>query len=193
YISLRMNALALKTRLRDRLRARKFELDPIERMGRKFTHNTHKLHAQTDSSVRRRDPTIQEVARAYNKLCDEMTKLAREKKAPSGSICPVKVPLERLFSLDVDDTIWQDIGLTDDPPPSPTTTSDQTTTPPQLPPAWLSKEEVRDGIKAMLERDRCVEEEARLVHERRAMQFWFHEEWRALSDGINSTGRSIFN
>lgn len=35
YVGLRMNALALKSRLRDRLRSRKFELDPIERMVRK--------------------------------------------------------------------------------------------------------------------------------------------------------------
>lgn len=36
YFSLRMNAMALKTRLRDKLRSRKFELDPVERMARKF-------------------------------------------------------------------------------------------------------------------------------------------------------------
>ncbi|TFK61658.1 hypothetical protein BDN72DRAFT_934724 [Pluteus cervinus] len=180
YISFRMNALALKTQLRDRLRARKFELNPIERMGRKFTHNTQKLHTHTDGSVRRRDPTIQQIARAYNKLCDEMNKLAQQKKALVGSICPVKVPLDRLFSLDVDDSIWQDIGLNDE---TPSPTGDQTAkSPSPLPPLWLSNEKVRDGIKAMLERDRCIEEEMRLVHERRAMQVWFHEEWTVVND-----------
>ena len=55
--------------------------------------------------------------------------------------------MDKLFSLDVDDDIWQDIGLTE--------TDDSTD-----PPLWLSDENVRMGIRAMLEMDRCQEEEA---------------------------------
>jgi hypothetical protein len=41
----------------------------------------------------------------------------------------------------------------------------------------LSDERVREGIKLLLEHDRCEEEEVRLIRERRAMQEWMQEEW----------------
>ena len=59
---------------------------------------------------------------------------------------PIHIDMEHLFSLDVDDDIWQDIGLTE------TDNSGD-------PPLWLCDENVRDGIRAMLEQDRCLEEE----------------------------------
>lgn len=52
------------------------------------------------------------------------------------------------------------------------------------PPLWLSDERVRTGIKAMLELDRCNEEDARLRRERRALQVWFAEEWEVVSRAI---------
>jgi hypothetical protein len=45
------------------------------------------------------------------------------------------------------------------------------------PPQWLSSEAVRQGIKFLLEYDRCLEEEIRLTRERCAMQEWMREEW----------------
>jgi hypothetical protein len=49
-----------------------------------------------------------------------MQKLISEGKAPSGAIIPEKVIMTRLFALDFNDAIWQDIGLADeesaDPP-----------------------------------------------------------------------------
>ncbi|TFK58292.1 hypothetical protein BDN72DRAFT_782285, partial [Pluteus cervinus] len=172
FLALRMNAYALKIRLRERLRSRKFELDPVERTVRKSA-NHRKLTTHTESSIQRRDPTIKQIARSYNKLCDEMKALALQNKAPEGSICPSTIPTEGLFSLDVDDAIWDDAGLTD---------STYTT-----PPLWLSNEGVRSGIKAILERDRCLEEEIRLRHERRAMQSWFHEEWAVTTHAHTQT------
>ena len=55
-----------------------------------------------------------------------------------------------ISTLDVDDSIWQDIGLTED---------DGSTEPPP----WLGDEDVHDGIKFMLEEDRCEEEQKWLV------------------------------
>ena len=66
--------------------------------------------------------------------------------------------------MDVDDDIWQDIGLAE---------TDGSTDPP----LWLCDEDIRTGIKAMLELDRCLEEEPRLLMERRSLQEWFAEEW----------------
>ena len=59
---------------------------------------------------------------------------------------PTHIHMDKLFSLDVDDDIWQDIGLTE---------TDESTDPP----LWLCNEDVRTGIKVMLELDRCLEEE----------------------------------
>lgn len=39
FIQLRMNALAIKTRLREKIRARKFELDRVERSFRRQQFN----------------------------------------------------------------------------------------------------------------------------------------------------------
>lgn len=77
----------------------------------------------------------------------------------------------------MDDAIWQDIGLTDAVVGAP--------------PLWLADNDVRSGILAMLELDRCVEEEARLRHERRAMQEWFAEEWKILNLGIEVTSKTF--
>ncbi|KAG2155941.1 uncharacterized protein EDB93DRAFT_1073135, partial [Suillus bovinus] len=57
--------------------------------------------------------------------------------------------------LDVDDDIWQDIGLDDDT---------------LNPLAWLSDNTVRNGIWLQLEVDWCNEEEARLMRERTVIQ-----------------------
>lgn len=45
------------------------------------------------------------------------------------------------------------------------------------PPAWLANDAVRDGIRALLLKDRCEEEIIRLNKERDALQEWFAEEW----------------
>ncbi|KAJ7659649.1 hypothetical protein DFH06DRAFT_917907, partial [Mycena polygramma] len=49
------------------------------------------------------------------------------------------------------------------------------------PPLWLKSEAVRDGIKAMLQLDRCLEEEPRLFHECQALRYWLSEEWDAVA------------
>ncbi|KAF4586576.1 hypothetical protein EYR40_010588 [Pleurotus pulmonarius] len=73
--------------------------------------------------------------------------------------------IDNLYSLDVDDDIWQDIGLQNDNDTS------------AEPPDWLSKDSVRNGIKGILLKDWCDEEDTRLVHERCALQEWFSEKW----------------
>lgn len=47
-------------------------------------------------------------------------------------------------------------------------------------PDWLGNEDFRKGIKAMVELDRCIEEEYRLSREHCAMQEWMFEEWQTL-------------
>ncbi|KAJ7495179.1 hypothetical protein FB451DRAFT_1335860 [Mycena latifolia] len=152
YLHLRMNARALKRRLRDRLRSRKFELDK-------------KLYAHTESAVKCREPTISKLNNDYNKLCAQMSKLIKEKKAPRGTIALLPIPAKGIWQLDVDDGIWQDVGLDDDDGDGDG----------EAVPAWLGDEKVRSGIDAragLMRGGGCA-----LEKERRALQEWFAEEW----------------
>lgn len=171
FLRLRMNALALKQRIRDRLRNRKFELENLERAYRK-TVNHLKLDKHVGSQIKRKEPGIQTLARKYNKLCEDLKKMILLKKAPLGAIAPLSIESDGLFKLDVDDDIWQDIGLTDEQDNN------------RDIPRWLGDENVRQGIKALLELDRCNEEDRRLSYERLAMQEWMLEEWQVLEQAI---------
>jgi len=89
----------------------------------------------------------------------------RQCKAPTGAILPQHISCDGIFQLDVDDDVWQDIGL-----------EDEIADPPQ----WLSDENVRQGICLLLDLDRCLEEEGRLRRERCIMQEYMVMEWTAL-------------
>ncbi|KAJ7116733.1 hypothetical protein C8R44DRAFT_832625 [Mycena epipterygia] len=164
YYSARMNARALKERLRAKLRDRKFELDPIERSFRR-TASENQRNEHAGAAIKRREPNIARLAKAYNKVCDEIAALIKAKKAPKGVVAPLPVPAKGLYQLDVDDVIWQDLGLDGDD---------------EAPPPWLSNDKVRAGIWAMLQKDRCAEEAPRLLREHGHLRTWFSIEWKAV-------------
>jgi hypothetical protein len=172
FLKQRMNALALKQRLRDRLRHRKFELENMERAYRN-TVNHAKLEAHSKQQVKRKEPGIQTLARKYNTLCNDLVNLIKSKKAPRGAVAPLSIEMDGLFKLDVDDDIWQDVGLTDE--------NDESV---EIP-AWLGDENVRKGIKFLLDLDRCREEKCRLISECISMRQWMREEWTIVTSAIN--------
>ena len=108
-------------------------------------------------------------------MCLDLNKIIQKNAAPRGAISPLPIALDGLFKLDIDDDIWQDIGLTSE-------TDDMTEIP-----AWLGNNGVRDGIKALLEHDCCIEEMERVKHERISMQEWFKEEWEVVKEAIAIT------
>ncbi|KAJ7117187.1 hypothetical protein C8R44DRAFT_832432 [Mycena epipterygia] len=173
YLNLRMNARALKRRIRDRLRSRKFELDKLERSFRRLV-NDQKLYSHTESAVKRREPAIGKLNLQYNKLCADLAQIIKDGQAPPGTQPPLPIAPKQLWQLDVDDGIWQDVGLDEDDAEAAA----------GEPPLWLSDEKVRTGIKAMLELDRCDEEDAILKKERCALQVWFAEEWKIVNEAI---------
>ena len=59
--------------------------------------------------------------------------------ALQGAICPNKIETKGLFALDVDNIIWQDVGLNNDNW--------------EDPPCWLCDAKVQSGILAMLDLD----------------------------------------
>jgi hypothetical protein len=112
--------------------------------------------------------------KSYNETCSQMQELITQKSAPRGAVVPQHIQREGLFTLDVDDDIWQDVGLDDD--------TDGT------PPRWLAEEGVRSGIRYQLQLDRCREESTRIFKERCAMQEWMMEEWACVDSALCSTG-----
>ncbi|KAE9386590.1 hypothetical protein BT96DRAFT_960553 [Gymnopus androsaceus JB14] len=154
-----------------RLRSRKFELDRLERSYWK-QRSEKRINEHTQDSVKRRDPGIAKLTQKYNRLCDDMDTIIRQNKAPRNAIAPVKIEMEGLFDLDVDDDIWLDIGLG---------YNDDDEGDGSAPPLWLSNDDIRAGIRAMLDRDRCLEECKRLLDECSTMQEWFSEEWKVVT------------
>ncbi|KAL6303233.1 hypothetical protein BKA93DRAFT_818113 [Sparassis latifolia] len=174
FLRIRMNARAIKHRIRDHLRQRKFELERLERSYRQ-TINNNKLSTHAESSIKHREPGILKLAKTYNDLCMQMSTLIRQRKAPRFAIVPPPIQSNGLFKLDIDDDIWQDVGLDDD--------ADTDAVP-----RWLGDEMVREGIKMCLLLDRCIEEESRLQRERCALQEWFQEEWLTLQKACVDAG-----
>ncbi|KAF7341438.1 hypothetical protein MVEN_01880900 [Mycena venus] len=167
YYAARMNAKILKEWLRQRLRERKFELDLIKRSFRR-TRSENQRNEHAGAAIKRREPTITSTVKQYNKLCADIATLIKAKKAPADAVALTPIPTKEIYQLDVDDAIWQDIGLDQDTEPV----------------LWLSDNNVRSGIRAMLQKDRCGEEAPRLLRKRRHMQIWFATEWKAVCETI---------
>ncbi|KAF8212959.1 hypothetical protein K438DRAFT_1566092, partial [Mycena galopus ATCC 62051] len=170
YYTARMNAKVVKERLLSKLRDRKFERDPIERSFRR-TRSENQRNEHVEQAIKRRGANISKLVKTYNKLCDDISNFIKSKKAPKGAVAPPPIPEKGLYQLDVDDMIWQDVGLDDADGP---------------PPPWLVNDKVRSGIRAMLQRDRCFKEAPRLVRERRHLQVWFATEWKVVSDLVET-------
>lgn len=137
------------------------------------------MHKHTESAIKRREPSINKLATSYNQLCGQLAALIQKRQAPASAIAPLRIQREGLFTLDVDDDIWQDVGLDDD----------QSTGIPR----WLGDDKVREGIRTLLEYDRCIEEEDRVIHERAAMQEWFMEEWGAVENALLVHSKHLIN
>ncbi|KAG1814586.1 uncharacterized protein BJ212DRAFT_1300405 [Suillus subaureus] len=94
YLTVHLNALAVKTRIRDHLHQCKFELERLKRSYRATINAEHKLHANTQQSIKWQEPGILKLVSMYN--------------APPYAIMPHIIPRDGIFLLDVgldDDTM----------------------------------------------------------------------------------------
>jgi hypothetical protein len=137
-----------------------------------------KLASNVESAIKRREPGITKLAKMYNDLCNQMQSRVRQGHVKRNVALPLPINVQKLFSLDVDDEIWQDAGLDDDD-------DDGTVA------LWLEDSQTRDGIKYLLTLDRCLEEEVRLRKERTSLQEWMCEEWSTLQRAYNLTGKLV--
>ncbi|OAX31616.1 hypothetical protein K503DRAFT_794925 [Rhizopogon vinicolor AM-OR11-026] len=153
YLTVRLNTRAVKTCIRDHLRLRECK------SYRATVTGECKLHVNTQHSIKCREPGILKLVSTYNGL------------SPPSAVPPHIIPCNGIFLLDIDDNIWQDVGLNDEI---------------LDPPAWLSDEAVRDGIRLQLEVDRCVEEEAQVMREWAVIQEWMLAEWESIQAALNN-------
>ncbi|OAX31014.1 hypothetical protein K503DRAFT_794986 [Rhizopogon vinicolor AM-OR11-026] len=171
YLTVRLNAHAVKTHICGRLCQCKFELEQLERSYRATVTGERKLHMNTQHSIKHQEPGILKLVLTYNGLCTRLQSLIQQRRAPPSAVPPHIIPHDGIFLLDVNDNIWQDVGLDDEI---------------LDPPAWLSDEAVRDGICLQLEVDRCMEEEAQLMWERAVIQEWMLVEWESIQAALNN-------
>ncbi|KAG1771590.1 hypothetical protein EV702DRAFT_1048940 [Suillus placidus] len=164
YLQVRLDAQALKTCIRERLRQRKFEIEKLEHSYRQAV-NERKLNSHVDAAIQRRNPTIRKLVSTYNNLCADLSALIRQCRSPPNAIPPNPISPTGIFDLDIDADIWEDIGLNNVVPE---------------PPDWLADQDTRATIRLLLEIDRCNKEESRVKVERCALQEWAMHEWDGL-------------
>ncbi|KAI0746147.1 hypothetical protein C8Q76DRAFT_605599, partial [Earliella scabrosa] len=156
----------LKTNIRKRAIGSFFEWDKLDRAagGRDQALGT-KLHQQTRKAIAKRTPALLTAIRKFNSYCDTMKRQYRKKwNVP----LPTKLPTE-LSTLRDDPSLLTDVWIT--PVPSPM-------------PRWLHEPNVRRGIRAMLLKDRCLEERRRLGKEADNLCRWYGSELAAVELAI---------
>ncbi|KAG2088052.1 uncharacterized protein F5147DRAFT_748049 [Suillus discolor] len=109
----------------------------------------------------------------FNAYCERLEELYD----PTYSI-PLPMPLPtKLNDLRNDQSLMEDVWIT----PS---TGDV--------PRWLEDQDICDGIRAMLKRDRCIEEKQRLGLEADNLCRWFGNELSAIELALLTPGNEIF-
>ncbi|KAJ3529279.1 hypothetical protein NMY22_g9058 [Coprinellus aureogranulatus] len=169
YLKLRMQARAKKERLQTKLRERKFQLDRSNRVYAQQSASERRLQNRIRSSATKHSASIPQIVKDFNKLCDAMQDLIRKRSAPRNVKAPDKIDLKSIYSMDVDDPIWNYRGLDDNE---------------EEVPLWLGDEDVRNGINSLLMWQRCEEEECYLAREAFLLQTWYRQEWDRLNHAI---------
>ena len=113
-----------------------------------------KLHQQTHKAIAKHQPALMSAICKFNTYCEHLAGLYD----PSSGI-PLPSPLPtKLAELHNDQSLLQDIWVT-----------------PSIGeiPCWLEDIDVREGIRAVLKSDRCLEEQCRLGIEADNMCWWY--------------------
>ncbi|KAI0628590.1 hypothetical protein C8Q77DRAFT_1067705 [Trametes polyzona] len=162
FVQVLLMARDLKINIRKRAIGSFFEWDKLSRAagGRDQPLGT-KLHQQTQKAITRRTPALTAAIRKFNGYCDQ---LATMHQAEWNLPLPQPLPTELAILRD-DSSLLADVWIT----PSPTAV-----------PRWLQDSTVRNGIRAMLTLDRCLEERRRLGDEADNLCRWYGRELAAV-------------
>ncbi|KAG6374455.1 hypothetical protein JVT61DRAFT_4497 [Boletus reticuloceps] len=174
FVRTLLMARDLKINIRKRAIGSFFEWDKLDRAvgGKDKTLGT-KLHQQTRRAIAKRQPALMAALKKFNKYCQALEEIYD----PSYSI-PLPTPLPtKLADLRSDQSLLQDVWT------SPATGEI---------PRWLEDVEVREGIRALLKRDRCREEQLRLGFEADNMCRWFSQELFSVEVALRDSDTSPF-
>ncbi|KAF9513355.1 hypothetical protein BS47DRAFT_1265433, partial [Hydnum rufescens UP504] len=161
-----LNMRALKARIIAKACEKNFETRNLTGAFRSkaVDHNTME---HTTKALKRRYRSVKSLVADYNKRRLNMMKLRGRGGISKNAIIPPPIDMKGLFGLDVNNDIWQDIGLADD--------EFDGTVPP-----WLGDEDVRNGIRLMQEVVNCRDELYLCDRESYSLQQWFEDESAAL-------------
>jgi hypothetical protein len=164
----------LKINIRKRAVGSFFEWERLDQAvgGRNQALGT-KLHQHTRKAISKRKPALMAAIRKFNRYCETLESLHQ----PSWSI-PLPKPLPTgLAALRTSTDLQEDVWVT----PSHGSI-----------PRWLEDPDVRDGIRAMLKVDRCVEERRRLGVEADNLCRWFGRELAAVELALRTPSSKFF-
>ena len=127
-----------------------------------------KLHQVTRKAIAKRKPALLRAISKFNSYCDELRDLA-----PLD--CPIPIPQHLPTELNVLRDI-ENSGLMEDVWITPCDEGNR--------PRWLVDVSVRNGIRAMLKADRCLEERQRLGREANNLCRWFGQKLTAVETAL---------
>lgn len=126
-----------------------------------------KLHQHTCKAIAKRKPALMSALQKFNKYCKKLETLHKpEWNLPIPQLLPTTLSALRDAS-----TLMEDVWITRQPGTIP---------------RWLDSLEVREGIRAMLKMDRCLEERCRLGLEANNLYCWFGQELAAIEYAVVS-------
>ncbi|KAH7903392.1 hypothetical protein BJ138DRAFT_1020714, partial [Hygrophoropsis aurantiaca] len=159
----------LKINIRKRAIGSFFEWDKLDQaVGGQHQALGTKLHQHTRKAIAKRQPALMTALRKFNGYCDRLADLYQEQWS-----VPLPQPLPTtLTALRTDQTLLEDVWI------SPVN-GDK--------PRWLEDKNVREGIRAMLKRARCIEEQRRLGMEADNLCRWFGDELAAVELALRSS------
>ncbi|KIJ58586.1 hypothetical protein HYDPIDRAFT_34030 [Hydnomerulius pinastri MD-312] len=164
----------LKMNIRKRAIGSFFEWDKLDRaVGGKDKALGTKLHQQTRKAIAKHQPALMSTIKKFNKYCKQL----EEAYDPAYAI-PLPTPLPtKLADLRNNQTLLQDVWIA-----------------PSIGeiPRWLEDSSIRDGIRALLKRDHCREEQHRLGIEADNMCHWFSLELSAVELALQQPENSSF-
>ncbi|KAG6816073.1 hypothetical protein H0H93_008564, partial [Arthromyces matolae] len=168
FVRLLLTARDLKINIRKRAIGSFLEWDKLDQAvaGRDQTLGT-KLHQATRKAISKRKPALMNAIRKFNGYC---VRLAALHKTEWNLPVPQPLPLD-LASLRESPLLHEDVWITKSEGNLP---------------LWLKDAQVRQGIRALLKRDRCLEERRRLGVEADNLCRWFGRELCAIQVALNS-------
>jgi hypothetical protein len=127
------------------------------------------VHVETQ--LRKQQPNIMNLVQRFNTGAAEINSLIDRKMAPPTARKLPLIDRTSIFTLDVDDPIWDDSYFDDSGLEVP---------------QWMGNDDMRAGIRLQLESARCAEELDRLVVECGNLQQWCRQEWFAVQTALTT-------